>query len=134
MHRSRHAQHGDHVMETTIMSINRDSILAGASKSRTEQLHVPAWDCTIYVRGLTGWQRDSIEQEFAAARDGKRVINVRGRIVAWCVVDDAGRRVFTDADAQTLGQYDAVVLDPIASLALRLSGMTPEAIGDAEKN
>ena len=117
------------------MSIDRNAILAGAGKFKTEPVDVPEWGGTVYVRGLTGAQRDSLELDFLPAKDGKhRAVNVRGRVAAWCVCDENGKRVFADRDADALGQYPAEVLDKINSVAMRLSGMSPEAIGEAEKN
>jgi hypothetical protein len=92
--------------------IDRTAIIAGAGKFTKEAVDVPEWGGTVFVRGLTGSQRDQLEMDFMPAKDGKpKAINVRGRVAAWSVCDEAGKRVFADRDADALGQYPADVLD-----------------------
>src|SRR5260221_673414 len=55
---------------------------------------------------------------------------MRAKIVARCVVDDDGNRLFSDADVTALGEKSGAPIDRIFAVAARLSGMGEE---DTEK-
>lgn len=105
--------------------LGREQILK-ADDVTTEQVAVPEWGGTVLVRGLTGRQRDEFEASLIERR-GKRNIpntdNIRAKLVARCCVDETGQRLFTDADASTLGERSGAALDRVYEVAARLSGI-----------
>ena len=48
--------------------------------------------------------------------------NVRAKLCAWCVIDENGGRMFSDADVVALGAKSAAALDRIYEVASELSG------------
>ncbi len=93
---------------------------------------------------VTGKERDQFEvslaEESAGAVQvqrgraggrppGRNLVNMRAKIVARCVVDDDGNRLFSDADITALGEKSGAPIDRIFTVAARLSGMGEE---DAE--
>ena len=60
--------------------------------------------------------------------------NMRARMVAYCVVDEEGERMFTDADIVQLGRKSAAALERVAKAAQKLSGMGNEATEEAAGN
>jgi hypothetical protein len=119
--------------------LTREAIL-GAEDLAREEVQVPEWGGSLFVRSMTGTDRDAWEQslvpsEGKGGKVGKAdVRNIRARLVALCAVDEAGQRLFTDADVQALGAKNAVALDRCARVAQRLNGLTPEALEDAKGN
>jgi len=111
------------------MRLSRDDILKAADND-PEEVEVPEWGGTVLVRGMTGRERDAFEVSMMTpGRGGKRVLdpaNVRAKLVARCVVDDDGGRVFTDADVAELGGKSAAAIDRVYAVAARLSGMSGE--------
>jgi hypothetical protein len=103
--------------------------LLGA-KTPTEQVYVKAIDQTFIVRGMTGRERDKFELSLVK-RNGKRAEyapdNIRARLVAFCCVNEDGSRMFTDEDAEALGNVRSDVIDQLYSVAQRLSGISEEA-------
>lgn len=100
---------------------------------RVERVETPIGE--MFVRSMPAGKRDEFEQLSAFAnRDKTPVSNVRARIVAACACDEDGAPVFGDADIAELSALPADVLDPIFNKALALSGLTPEAVADAQKN
>jgi len=81
----------------------------------------------VLVRGMTGRERDAFEVSLMQpGRGGRKVLdpaNVRAKLVARCVVDDDGGRLFTDADVAELGGKSAAAVDRVYAVAARLSGM-----------
>lgn len=111
-----------------------------ASDLPTEKVPVPEWGGTVLVRGLTAAERDAYDMSLVEQREGVQGIsltnmtNMRARLVARCVVDEKGTRLFNDEDVEALGQKSGTPIDRIAEVARRLSGMLPEEKKALEKN
>ena len=56
--------------------------------------------------------------------------NVRARLVVRSVVDQAGKRIFADGDAEMLGDKSAAAVARVFDVAQRLSGMRPEDLDE----
>jgi len=108
------------------MRLSRDDILKAAD-NEPEEVDVPEWGGSVLVRGMTGRERDAFEVSMLTpGRGGRRQLdpaNVRAKLVARCVVDDDGNRLFTDADVAELGGKSAAAVDRVYAVAARLSGM-----------
>jgi hypothetical protein len=115
----------------------RDTILA-ARDLKMEPVAVPEWPDvgTVYVRAMSGRTKDAYEQWCLDCKNnhGGRVQNARGMLAALTVCDQDGVLVFTDADAESLGQKSAAPLDRILDVAMRLNGMTQAEVDALEKN
>jgi hypothetical protein len=104
-----------------------------------EDVEVPEWGGTVRVRGLTGAERDAFEAEMVE-RKGKKVHldmqNFRAKLVVRSVVDEAGKRLFTDTDALLIGRKSAAALQRVFEVAQRLSGLSDtdveELVGNFE--
>jgi hypothetical protein len=118
--------------------LTRDAIL-NADDARRELVRVPEWGGEVWVRGLTGAERDAYEADAFDARtremDIARLLsNVRAKLVGRCMVDEAGARLFSDADIVALGGKSAVALQRVFEVAQRLSGITASDIEEMTKN
>jgi len=111
------------------LRLSRDDILKAADND-PEEVDVPEWGGSVMVRGMTGRERDAFEVSLMTpGRGGKRELNpanLRAKLVARCVVDDDGNRLFTDADIAELGDHSAAAIDRVYAVAARLSGMSGE--------
>lgn len=116
--------------------LGRDAILQ-AQDLPTEDVAVPEWGGVCRVRALTGAERDSFEQSIVEQR-GKstkmNLRNIRAKLVALSVVDEEGKRVFSDGDAETLGKKSAAALERVFEVAQRLSGLRPEDVEELQGN
>lgn len=104
----------------------------------TREVEVPEWGLVVIVRGMTGAQRDAWE-ESNLRKVGKgeyepNLRNMRAKLVALCVVDEAGKRVFSDADAQALGEKSGKALSRVSRVVQELSGISEEDLEDLAKN
>jgi hypothetical protein len=118
------------------MHLSRDDILK-AEDRRTEEVQVPEWGGTVLVQGMSGQQRDEFEASMLVRRGGQMVTdvaNVRAKIVAWCVVDDDGQRLFTASDVDALGRKSAAALNRVHDVATRLSGLRDEDVEELTGN
>ena len=108
----------------------RDAIIA-AKDIHTEVVSVPEWGLRVRLRSLSGHDRDLYDAEtFQAQMGGTPLTDFRARRIAKAMIDDTGRRLFSDADVALLARKSAGPLDRLDDVVLRLSGMGP---GAAEK-
>lgn len=115
--------------------LSRDQIL-DAVDLKTEEVQVPEWGGSVLVRGLNGTERDAYENglirmEGQSAKSN--LLNMRAKLVALCLVDEKGGRLFADTDIRALGRKSASALERVYEVAARLSGLsTPEHDADEE--
>lgn len=117
------------------MTLSRDQILA-ADDLETREVDVPEWGGTVKVKALTGKERDAYEASLRVTRGNQTAVdtsNLRAKLVGRALVDDEGKRVFTDQDINALGGKSALVLDRLFDIVAEMSGLN-ESEEDAEKN
>lgn len=119
----------------TVKSLSREDILRGGANVKVVEVPVPDWGGRVFVRGMTGRQRDRVEQLFVVARQRNQPVdNARGIVCAYCLCNEQGVRLFDDNDAGALGELDANIIDLIYDTAARLSGIKADSVEGAEKN
>lgn len=118
--------------------LSRETILSAQDIHR-EIVTVPEWGGDVYVRGFTALEKEEVEirsmqmVDIATGqiRDARQLAGLKAWIVARCVVDSDGRRIFSDADIDGLQGKNAEVIGHLADVAGRLSRLDVE---QAEKN
>jgi hypothetical protein len=114
--------------------LTRDSIL-NADDLKRELVNVPEWNGTVYVRVLTGAQRDCIDQMLYANRTGKDPIkNIRATYLAASLCDDTGALLFKPEDIAALGEKSAAALDRLFAVVQRLNKIGPKDLEEAKGN
>jgi hypothetical protein len=116
--------------------LKRDDILKVADLPR-EEVHMPEWGGSVLVRGMTGSERDAFEGSIVELKGNKSSVdmrNIRAKLVALTVVDEAGERLFSQADVELLGGKSAAALQRIFEVAQRLSGLTQADVEELAKN
>lgn len=111
--------------------LSRDDILSADDLKQTA-VAVPEWGGIVYVRSLTGNERDIYETYMLS--DQKTDKAVRAYLAALCIVDENGKRLFSQNDIELLGQKSGAALERVANEALRLNAFTPDDIEDLAKN
>lgn len=101
------------------------------SKHRPQQsVEIKALDDSVIVRGLTIAERDEVEN---AVSTGEKK-NLRSLLLARCLVDESGERIFTDDEIDSLSSLPSDPMEPAFDAALRLSGYSEEESKRLEKN
>ena len=96
-----------------------------------ELVNVPEWGGDVFVRTMTGTDRDAFEASLIG-KEG-RMENVRARLVSLTLCNEAGERMFDDAEIAALGKKSARALDRVFSVAQRLNGIGTEQVEAAKK-
>lgn len=110
------------------MTLTRDEILA-VKDIRLEEVKVPEWGGSVFVKGMIGAERDKFETSLVEMRGKVQVANLnnaRAKLAALTICDEKGTRLFTEQDVEALGAKSASALQRVFQVAKRLSGLTDE--------
>ena len=112
------------------ITLKRDDILK-VQDIKIEKVHVPEWGGDVYVKGMTGAERDGFEASVVNMRGkGTNVdmSNIRAKLATQTLCDENGERLFTDIDVKALGKKSASALQRVFEVAQKLSGIGDDAI------
>lgn len=112
-------------------ALSREAILA-ADDLKVETVAVSEWGGDVIVRELTAAQRQALFDAMHGKPDTERSSIFRRMVLSAALVDDAGARLFDEASIDTLFAKSGQVIDRIAEVAVRLSGLGKDAEGDAK--
>jgi len=117
--------------------LNKQNIL-DAADIQYKTITVPEWGGDVRLRSMTGFDRDAYENwlmeqpELESGR--RRVENVRARMAAMSIVDDAGECIFTEADIPALGKKSAAGLGRIYDAITSLNAIDQKDVEALAKN
>lgn len=129
---------------TPLAVLGREDILK-ADDLVSRELDVPEWRGRVRIRALSSEERDEFEASMWTTepdpKDPTKMVtkrslkNARANLVAKCLVDQAGRRLFPDEkDVVLLGRKSGKALDRCFDVALELSGLSKEAQAELGKD
>ena len=114
--------------------LNRDLILSSDDLPK-ELVQVPEWSGEVWVKTLSGTERDAFEQSMVSKKKDKpNMENVRARFAVLTICDEQGVRLFAHSDAAALGKKSAAALDRVFAVAQRLNGFSQEDAEDLAGN
>lgn len=122
-------------METESKQLTKEMILEADDLSSVK-VDVPEWNGYLYVRSMTGAERDMFESSLIEQRGKSRkmnMANVRAKLVTLVATDEEGNRLFTNRDVEALGKKNAKALDRIFTEARKLNGISDEDIEELTK-
>ena len=108
-----------------------------AQDQKIEEIEVPEWGGWLRVKSITAVERDVFEGEITRTNGKNRSINarnVRAKLVAATVVDEAGKNLFSLSDVEMLGQKSAKAMDRVFGKASELAGMREADIEELAAN
>ncbi len=110
--------------------LTRDAILA-VEDTVYATISVPEWGGEVRVRSLSGADRATLISTYnEEAHVGKFDLF----ILALCIVDEAGNRMFTVKDVDALAKKSSTALIRVTEEAKRISGLSVSSESAAEKN
>jgi hypothetical protein len=113
------------------MILNKSAILAADDK-RMIDFEVQEWGGAVKLRVMTGTERDRFEAEFV--NGNKSVDMVRAKLVAKCLCDEGGQRLFTETEIPQLGEKSAAVLDRLFSECMKLNRFSKDDVDELAGN
>lgn len=119
------------------MNVLTKNAILSQSDREIELVEVPEWGGVVFVRSLSGEERDQFEASIIE-RNGRDVRtnlrNLRARLVVLAACDESGNPIFSPGDADALGAKSAAALDRIFSVAQRLSGLRENDVQELAEN
>ncbi len=117
------------------MSILNKNDILNADDLPKELVEVPEWGGEVYVRTMSGTERDTFEATIMGEDYSERNYrNVRATLCSLTMVDEEGNRLFTDNEVGALGKKSAAALQRVFNVAQRLNGLSNEDVDDLAKN
>ena len=120
--------------------LNAESILA-VQDMQLEKVDVPEWGGEVYIKSLTGAERDAFEQTLYTEKivmGRKQIVqdmdNARAKFLVMCICDEKGNLLFNKAQAIELGKKSANVLSRLFEIARNKNGMSDQDLMAAIKN
>ena len=118
--------------------LDKKAILSSDDLPR-EEVVVEAWGGSVWVRTLTGTERDEFEASCLKDKGkGKgrdvNMVNIRARLCVLTMCNDKGERIFYARDIEALGKKSAMCLDLIFSVAQKLNGLGASDVEDLAGN
>ena len=102
--------------------LTREQILQ-AEDLQSERIEIPEWNGFVIVRGMTGAQRgrfqNSILSQTGKVKSKGLTVDMKDaemRIMAICVVDENGKRLFTEKDIAELGKKSGSAINRISDV------------------
>lgn len=118
------------------MGLSREEILSVDDLPR-EEVVISEWKGSVFVRGLSGAERDDFESGSWTGEGKNRKFNysnLRARLLSLTIVNETGDRLFSDADIEKLGKKSGKVMDKLFGIAQRLSGIGEKDLDELLKN
>jgi hypothetical protein len=118
--------------------LSRDQIDA-VDDRKWEDVPVPEWGGEVRIVGMSGTARNAYQQELVViGGDGKpKSVNLDdqlAKLLAKCIVGEDFKRLYTDREVKALGAKNGAVLERLAKVAKRLSGLGDDAVEEAAGN
>lgn len=121
------------------MPITKQAILEASDLERIE-VAVPEWNMSVYVRTMTGAERDEFVGECQARASGETnaaKVNMKGMMISLLIktlCDEAGKSLFGPEDAAALSGKSGIVIERLFLAAQKLNRIGERAVEDAGKN
>lgn len=114
-----------------ITILTKDSIISSNDLPR-ERVSVPEWGGDVFIRTMSGADRDAFEASLSD--ENRRMKNIRARLVALTLCDETGIRLFSDEDVDQLGAKSASVLDRLFSISQRINKLGAKEESETKKD
>jgi hypothetical protein len=114
--------------------------ILNAEDYKTEMVSVPEWGGEVEVATMSAEAKDAYEISLLKLKeDGegfeRDLENARAKMVAACVVDEHGNRMFkSEAQVKALGSKSAAALDRVFDVCKRLNHVSNEDIEELSGN
>ena len=113
------------------MLLTAEQILA-ADDLLAEVVPVPEWGGSVRIVTLSRAEKDDWQDSLTQAK-GKKVAvnlkNVTAKLLALCIVDENGKRLFRPDQVEALGAKSALACDRCFQAAARLNGLVERRPG-----
>lgn len=116
--------------------LTKEEILK-ANDLNYEEVEVEEWGGSVRVRCMTGTERDAFEASiYEFTGNNAHIVreNFRAKLIARTLIDENGKRLFTDKEISLVGGKGAKPLDKVFKIAQKLNGLSQADEDELVKN
>lgn len=113
--------------------LSKDQIVSADDAGR-ELVAVPEWGGEVYVKVMSGTERDDFESWCAKASKRENFVNLRAKLLSLCLVSENGSRLFSDNEMQSLGNKSGVVIARLYVKAREVNAFDKKDVEELEGN
>jgi hypothetical protein len=114
--------------------LSAEQILKANDQADIKKIDVPEWGGFVYVRIMSGKERDRWELLVSKSVDKPQTANIRASLCAMTICDEKGKRVFTDNQIESLGAKSSTALDRVFSVSKTINRLSDDDLEELEKN
>jgi hypothetical protein len=112
--------------------LSKDQINA-AEDRKWEDVPVPEWGGEVRILGMSGTERNAYQSSLVVigTNGSPQRVNLAdqlAKLLAKCLVGEDFERLYTDKEVRDLGKKNGAVLERLATIAQRLSGLRKEDV------
>jgi len=115
------------------MLLTKEQILKQDDR-KSEIVNVPEWGGEVRVCTMSGFARDRFEAGITGKNGGSNMANIRAKLAAATIVDEAGNLLFDEADIVKLGNKSCAALDRVFAASQRLNLISNSDVDELAKN
>lgn len=113
--------------------LSKEDILK-AEDVKTKTINMPEWGGEVILSTLSGFARDRYEASILGKNGNINSVNIRAKLVAACLVDEAGKLLFSESDIVKLGNKSSNALDRIFQEAMSFNSIGEKEVEELAKN
>lgn len=106
------------------MSVLSREAIKKVSDCKLERVPVPEWGGDVFMKTLSGTERDQFEDGYAE----QKMKNFRSRFLVLTLCNESGERLFGDDEAQELGSKSSIVLNRLFEKGWALNAFRTEDV------
>lgn len=115
------------------MLLTKEQIL-NSQDGKTIDIDVPEWGGSVTISTMSGFARDQFEGSLVGKNGGTNISNIRAKLAAATIVDEAGNLLFTDKDVAALGKKSSAALDRVFEASQKLNKISDGDVEELAKN
>lgn len=109
------------------------ALILGKDTRKMKRIACPKWGGHVWIRDMGGVGRDEFEVG-TTMQGAKNMHNVRAKLLAVCLCNSKGERLFTVEDVEALGEKDAATIAMLYGEASRLNFVSEKDVEELAKN
>lgn len=116
--------------------LSREAIL-GMTDRTYQDVKIPQWGGVVRVQSLTGAERDQWEAACQEEKNGEKKFTtdkLREKLLAFCLVDQDGAKLFSEVDIAALSGKNAAALTRLFDVARKLNAIGAQDVEELTKN
>lgn len=116
--------------------LGRAEIL-GKDDRTYQDVKISQWGGSVRVQSLTGTERDQWEEACQEQKGKDKIFStkqLREKLLSFCLVDAAGKKLFSEGDIALLADKNAAALTRLFDVARKLNAIGAQDVEELTKN